>query len=380
MTQVLIAGGYGTVGGQVAQLLAERHPGFELLLGGRNPSGGERLAATLPHARALHLDLKADDPLEGIGVSPDVVLMAVNDPADRLLVSALRRGVPLVDITRWTERMRDALLLAAAEAPRAPLVLASSWMAAVPATLAREAASAFGALSRIDVDVLYALKDRSGPDSVDYLDRLAIPFDVRCDGHWQRVRPFSGRQRVRFGAAGRYTTGLFDSPDRLTLPALTGAASVAVRIGFDDALANGLLSGMIRSGLWRAISGSAFRGLRRRLLYNPGTGDHHRVSLRLTGRDAAGELCERALMIDDPAGQTHLTAVGALVQVERVLGLQGHAAAPAGVQFAEALTDGALLRKTLQACAVQVHDAQAPPTPGGAAGMPTEGPRSAGRP
>ena len=50
----------------------------------------------------------------------------------------------------------------------------------------------------------------------------------------------------------------------------------------------------------------------------------------------------------------HLTAVGAAVQMERVLGLHGHLRAGAGAQYAEAGTDAALLLATLGASGVRV--------------------------
>ena len=92
------------------------------------------------------------------------------------------------------------------------------------------------------------------------------------------------------------------------------------------------------------------------MLYNPGEGGHHRIRIQFSGRDAQGAGVSREVMLDDPAGQTHLTAVGAVIQIERVLELRGHAraAVPAGAQYAEAVTDGALALETLRQCGVAV--------------------------
>jgi hypothetical protein len=355
MTTVLIAGGYGVVGAQVAALLAERHPALRLLLGGRHPDAAETLAASLPCARPQRLDLDADDPLATLETTPDVILVAANDGHDRLLRSGLRRSIPVVDITRWTERVRDALAWTAAVAPRAPVVLASSWMAAIPATLAVEAARAFAVLARIDLDILFALRDRAGPNSVEYMDRLATAFMAQLDHRRVLRTPFSEHRSVSFTPEGTFTTALFDSPDQMTLPAITGAASVAAYIGFDHEVSNTMLRGIVRSGLWRAISGPAFTGLRRKLLFNPGPGDHHRVRVTLNGYGADGRARRCTIDIDDPAGQTHLTALGAAVQVERVLGLGNHLAAAAGVQFAEAQTDATVLRQRLADAGVDIR-------------------------
>ena len=355
MNRILIAGGYGVVGSQIAQLLAQRQPHLELLLGGRHPQHAAALVDRLPHARAVRLDLEADDPLSMLETRPDLVMAVANDPHDRLLLSAQRHQVALIDITRWTARVQDALCLAATGPTRAPIVLASSWMAAIPATLAVDAARGFSALARIDLDVLYALHDKAGPNSVEYMDRLAAPFEARVDGRRVLRAPFSVTRRVAFTSAHTYTTALFDSPDQMTLPGLTQAATVAAHIGFDDQTSNHLLRGLIRSGLWRAMSGPAFTGLRRKLLYNPGQGDHHRVQITLEGRDHQGHALRQVIDLDDPSGQTHLTATGAVVQAERVLGLSGHAAAPPGVQFAEAMTDATLLRQALESNAIDLR-------------------------
>lgn len=53
---VLIAGGYGLVGGQVAELLRERHPELPLALGGRRPEVAGPLARRLG-ASAVGLDV-----------------------------------------------------------------------------------------------------------------------------------------------------------------------------------------------------------------------------------------------------------------------------------------------------------------------------------
>lgn len=354
MTQVLIAGGYGLVGHQVAQLLAERQPQLELLIGGRNPYHAAALVKRLPRAQAVRLDLDEPDPLASLSSRPDLVIVVANDSNDRLLRSAIEHGVALIDITRWTSRVRDALVWAATAELRAPLVLGSSWMAAIPASLAVEASRDFSKLTRIDLDILYALADRAGPNSVEYMDRMATAFEVNIDGHRTQRKPFSASRLVDFNNNHHYTTALFDSPDQITLPGLTGTPTVTTHIGFDHELSNHLLRGMVRSGLWRAISGPAFAGLRRKLLFNPGAGDHHRVRVSLQGLDAQGQPLHRIINLDDPAGQTHLTATGAVVQAERVIGRAGEIPPAAGVYYAEAIIDADQLRETLAAADVEL--------------------------
>lgn len=355
---VLIIGGYGVVGRQIAALLAQRHPRLRLTLAGRSLHHAQAAASQIPGAQGACIDIRSAQPLAGLHEKPDVVVAAANDDDDRLLAAAAASGTPLIDITRWTERMQTGaarlMALPGQASVASPIVFASSWMAGVAATLAREAASHLARVEHIDIDILYALQDKSGPDSVAYMDRLAQPFRIMQGGQAAWASPLSDPRDVAFANGPTARTARFDAPDQFTLPTLTGAHSVATRIAFDDPLSSWALRMAVRSGLWRLLSGPAFSKLRHAVLHNPGTGAPHRIEISARGQDAARRPAHAALSIHAPQGQTHLTAVGALIQIERVLGLNGHAPAPAGLQVAEAWTDPALARRTLQEAGVQV--------------------------
>ncbi len=76
------------------------------------------------------------------------------------------------------------------------------------------------------------------------------------------------------------------------------------------------------------ISGDRFKSLRQSLLYNPGSGASHEIHIAVAGNDINGSPKTTTTTIVDPQGQTHLTALGALIQLERLLGLD-EAAPPA---------------------------------------------------
>ena len=156
------------------------------------------------------------------------------------------------------------------------------------------------------------------------MDRLATPFVVTIDGDIRVVKPLSDGRRVSFPGGGRSKVYRFDTPDQLTLPATTGAGTVAARIGFDDALHDVAPRGAREVGPLEADSAASVSpALRRRVLYNPGEGAGHHVLVDVRGREAGGREVGRRVAVGDPLGQTHLTAVAALVQLERLLGLDG---------------------------------------------------------
>jgi len=136
----------------------------------------------------------------------------------------------------------------------------------------------------------------------------------------------------------------FDTPDQFTLPRSTDAGTVSARIAFDSAATTLMLVALIRSGVWKLTSRERFTRLRRSLLYNPGPGASHQIVIDTVGTDRTGRQRSIRATISDSLGQTHLTAVGALVQLERLLGLDGAASPAGGLVFPDASpqTDAAL--------------------------------------
>ncbi|MEO0887958.1 MAG: saccharopine dehydrogenase, partial [Cyanobacteria bacterium J06648_10] len=251
------------------------------------------------------------------------VVAVVNDPHDHLLRDAVKQGIPYLDVTRWPERFRAAIAGLSGQTLNAPVLLSSGWMAGVASVVAAAAAQELQTTERIDISVLFSVKDKSGPNSVEYMDRLATPFESMVEGRFKQVFPYTDPRRVTF--PGGYTTPVyrFDTPDQLTLPQTTGAKTVAARIAFDDAFSTNLLRFLARSGIWKLISGERFTSLRRSLLYNPGSGASHEIHIAVAGHNEYGLPTVINAAVADPQGQTHLTALGALVQLERLLGLDG---------------------------------------------------------
>ncbi|MEM6453051.1 MAG: saccharopine dehydrogenase [Cyanobacteria bacterium P01_D01_bin.105] len=320
-TGILIAGGYGIVGRQVATLIRQRHLELPLVIGGRNLEKAEALASELGNARGIQLDVEQPNPLQGEQLQ--AVVAVVNDPHDYLLKDTVKQGIPYLDITRWPERFRESIADLSGKTLNAPVLLASGWMAGVASVVAAAAAKAIQKPERIDISVLFSLKDKSGPNSVEYMDRLATPFESMVEGRLKQVFPYTDSRTVTF--PGGYTTPVyrFDTPDQLTLPQTTGAKTVAARIAFDDAFSTNFLRFLARSGIWKLISGERFTPLRRSLLYNPGSGASHEIHIAVADDDEHGLSSVVNATIADPQGQTHLTALGALVQLERLLGLDG---------------------------------------------------------
>ena len=94
MTQnsILIAGGYGIVGQQVATFIRQRHPDLPLIIARRNPEKAKAIAQELGNVTSFQLDTEQPTPLQG--KQPTAVVAVVNDPHDYLLMDAVQQGIP----------------------------------------------------------------------------------------------------------------------------------------------------------------------------------------------------------------------------------------------------------------------------------------------
>ena len=316
---ILIVGGYGVVGGQVTRLIRQRHPDIPLLIAGRNVAKAETLANELNTAHAVFIDTEQPAPLNGL--LPRAIVAVTNDPHDYLFQEALKAGIAYLDITRWTERLRSTV--DTAEAIHAPVLLSSAWMAGIPALISAAIAQHLTRVDSIDISVLYRLKDKSGPNSIEYMDRLVTPFTIMLEGELKQVYPLTDPRNVTFPSGYKSNVYRFDTPEQFTLPTTTGARTVSVRIAFDDMLSTRALVFLTRTGIWKLISGKAFKSLRQKILYNPGSGANHEIVIEVLGTEGDAQQKSIRATVSDPKGQAHLTAVGALIQLERLLGLDG---------------------------------------------------------
>ncbi|MEM7796315.1 MAG: saccharopine dehydrogenase [Cyanobacteria bacterium P01_C01_bin.118] len=328
---ILIAGGYGVVGRQVAQLIRQNHPHLPLIIAGRNIEKAETLAQELGNASSLQLDVEQPNPLQRQKLR--AIVAVVNDPHDYLLMDAVQQSIPYLDITRWPERLRESVAALADKPLPSPVLFASGWMGGIAAMAAVARAQTMQTTERIDISVLFSVKDKSGPNSVEYMDRLATPFETIVDGQPTQVLPYTDPRTVTFPNGHTTPVYRFDTPEQLTLPHTTGAKTVAARIAFDDAFSTNFLRFLVRSGIWKLISCDRFTPLRRALLYNPGEGASHEIQITVAGKDINNSPKKAITTIVDPQGQTHLTALGALIQLERLLGLDGAAPPVPGIVY-----------------------------------------------
>jgi saccharopine dehydrogenase-like NADP-dependent oxidoreductase len=229
-----------------------------------------------------------------------------------------------------------------------PTIFSSAWMAGTAALLAKKVSEPFSTVDTIDLDILFSLKDKAGPNSIEFVDQLGTPYNVFDNGNIRTVKPMTEAKHVDFKSGSSTKTFRFDTPDQLTLPMFSTAKSVSARIAYDDKHTVSFLSFMVSSGFWRIINRPISQKFRHSLLYNPGEGGPHEVLVTVKGKSTDGSAqTVRASLLDDE-GQAHLTALGGVIQVERALNIGGNSEISPRITFPERHEDVDLALATLR--------------------------------
>ncbi len=194
---VLVVGGYGAVGDQLAGVLRRRH-GVRALAAGRTPP---------PEPDSMRVDVRDRDSVARVldGHRIDVVVLSVQAPDTTVLTTCAQRGVHVVDLGADPIPAEEhARLHDLANASAATLVLGAGLAPGLTNLLARKAFDALGGADTVDVTVLLGAGDHHGTQAVRWtLDRLAD----KPPGRAKRVYlPGLGHRRaIPFGFADQYS-------------------------------------------------------------------------------------------------------------------------------------------------------------------------------
>jgi hypothetical protein len=305
---ILLIGGTGALGSKMAEWLRARHSDLPITIAARDQDRARRFAQTLGKADAVAIDLGRPD--LGLGDRRfSAVIPSFKDHGHVTYRFAQEQGVPYVALSEAAFEMAP-LVAMYAHRPHSALALAGHSHGGLPAMTALTLARHF---TRIDAITLGAVFDPADPlppgaevDMVRIMKAGPPPLAL-VDGHWRWLPP-TAMQPIRHQGADvpAEAAGLTDT---LGLWAPTGAGSIRLDMG----------------------EGATSPGTDGR----PG----HEVIIAITGRTQDGATATRRWMLTDPDGNVALGAKGLVLTIERLLGLDGRPAAPAGLYFPEVLLD-----------------------------------------
>ncbi|SHJ40421.1 hypothetical protein SAMN02745194_02483 [Roseomonas rosea] len=303
---ILLMGGSGAIGRWTSRFLRAAHPDLPLLIGGRDLTKAQEAAAQIGSAEGAALELAAAD--LGLGGRPvSAVAVLFSDESLAGLRFAQSSGVPHLSISSGVYEIAPEIAAFMHRPDAAPLVLGYEWLVGATTVPTLEFAKAFRRVDDIVIGALVDEQDTGGPavaEDFERLNRMLPAALTRRDGRyiWRTGEDcktaFHAVDGTMMEASG------FSSIDVVGLATATGAPRVQFNIA-------------------TGVSSSRRRG-------EPMSTE---IVIELAGQDHAGRALRTRHAVVHRGGAAPLTGLGVAMILERLLGLDGHPATPAGLYF-----------------------------------------------
>lgn len=333
---ILLLGGSGSLGSKLARTLRRMHPRQPIAIAARDTAKAGLLARELGHAAVLQVDMRRDD----LGIAPGTAFLAVvaclKDHALTAMKYAQANRTAYVALSEAAFEIGPLVARYIHQPASAPVLLLGHSIGAAPMLAALHFAAGFRSVASVDIGLVFDPADTAGAMTVADMERIGAiataPLMLQ-DGRWvwkggaAALRRFTGVGGIaREGAAVALA-------DTLGIANATGAQSVRLDI------AEGRTASSLQGG--------------------PAS---HEVIIEITGERADGARGRFRYELVDNAGYAAMSARGIALAVERLLGLDGGAPAPAGLYLPEVLLEPEAMVAQLRAFGVSISEAPAMPT------------------
>lgn len=298
--RILIVGGYGQVGTNIARLIRDADETVKLILAGRNPQKGELLAKELTHAETAYIDLE-----EGFNLTQfretDLIISALDDYSNIIRETAILNGIACITVSELADQISTTAFLSLHKTISAPIVFAGHWQAGLLTLVVKQMASRFSSISHITTAGLYDEKDPVGPLVAEEVSGFVGKALIRQDGNWQYVDSKNNARSINLYGGSSAIGHPMSTLDVPSIAAFTSARNI--RFDFIIGESIGSSNGLTAS---------------------------HDLYIEIEGISSSGEPKKIRTIVSGPKGNSHLTAVGVYMIAEKVLGLNGQTAHKTG--------------------------------------------------
>jgi hypothetical protein len=333
LNPVLIIGGSGVVGSWTARTIRKLHLDLPLAIGGRDLAKAEAVARDIGGATGIKVDLDRPD----LGLSGDqafsAVAVFVKDDALSSMRYAQHHRVPYISVSSGTFEIGPEVAQYIHAPDRAPILLASHWLAGAAIFPVLAFAKDFQRIDAIRIGVLLDEQDMGGPAALADYNRItgAAPASLTVkDGRMHWVSGDEAKARYVSVDGVELEAQAYSPFDIMALAARTDAKAIRLDLAYSQ-------------------SASRRRG-------EPFSTE---IAVEIEGQGADGKHRLDRHEIVHPQGQAPLTALGVALGVERLLGLAGGDAPKAGLYLPEVLIDPAYFVRRMKEFGTSFEDKKA---------------------
>jgi len=237
MQRVLIIGGCGRIGGNIAKdILA--HTDAEVTITGRNPQLGMQALEQLGSAVQFQaLDLANQPRLSEVIGKADLVVHAAGPFHYRdaqVLRTCIQQGVNYVDVSDERSFTRKALAMSdEAKAAGVTAIINSGVFPGISNSMVRKGVESLEQAESIQLSYIVAGSGGAGVTVMrtTFLG-LQRPFEAWVEGRWQPIKPYSAREQLTFPQPyGKANVYWYDMPEAITLQETFPVQSVITKFG-----------------------------------------------------------------------------------------------------------------------------------------------------
>ena len=305
--KVLIIGGYGTFGGNIARLLADRDE-VELIIAGRSHAKAEEFCKTVSGRASIKpaaFDRNGDFQTQLASFQPDIVVdasgpfQAYGDDPYRVVRAALALGVDYLDLADGSDFVSGiAIFDSEAKAKNIVLLSGVSSFPVLSTAVVRRLAADMAQVETITAGLAPSPHSGLGSSVIAAIASYAgKPVRLWRDGHEVTALGLVETKRFHIRPPGltplsRSHFSLVDVPDlRLIPPLWPGLQSTWIGVGTSPALLHRLLNLLARLVKWRIVpSLTPLAGLIHWTTEQIRIGERRSgMVVQVEGRDASGE-------------------------------------------------------------------------------------------
>ncbi|WP_066193442.1 saccharopine dehydrogenase family protein [Gracilibacillus timonensis] len=240
---VMIIGGYGKVGGNIAKQLIQSTD-LQILIAGRCLAKACTFSQQLgERAFPVEVDIENEANYESL-LQANLVIMCIDQTNTSVVQYCLKHGIHYIDITASFAFLEQIELLKPL-VQQSTVILSVGFAPGLSNLLAKQLKESMKIVDKLDITILLGLGEQHGDGAVQWLlEQMNQSYRIKKNGSTQTVQNFSGKKTTYFNRLGTRSSYLFNFSDQHTLQRQMPYSEVNTYLTFDIEWVNRLLAGL----------------------------------------------------------------------------------------------------------------------------------------